>query len=218
MNQAILKKKAAEAALAYVKGSSVIGVGTGSTVAYFIEALQAYKGSIEATVASSKQSELLLKQYGLPVMDLNVVGDVDVYVDGADEVTAHKQMIKGGGGALTSEKIIASVAKQFVCIVDQSKCVDVLGTFPVAVEVLPMARGYVARQILKLGADPVYREGFRTDRDNIILDIYNLDCADPGAQEDRLNQITGVVENGLFAHRRADHVLVADKAQVRSLA
>ena len=210
MNQNEQKKLTAQAALEYAKKHSVIGVGTGSTVNYFIEYLVEIKSQIDMTIASSVQTEALLKKHGLPVVDLNYAGIVPVYIDGADEVNEHKQMIKGGGGALTREKILASVSKEFVCIVDQSKQVDLLGTFPVAVEVIPMARGYVAREIVKLGADPVYREGFKTDNGNIILDVHNLNFADPKSLEDKLNTITGVVENGVFANRTADIVLSAN--------
>ena len=204
-----LKQAAASAALAYVKQETVIGVGTGRTVGYFIESLATLKGHIEMTVASSEATAMLLKQHGLPVVDMNYAHEVSVYVDGADEVDPHRRLVKGGGGALTREKILAVNAKKFICIVDESKQGDVLGQFPVAVEVIPMARGYVARQLVKLGADPVYREGFVTDNGLIILDVYNLDCRDPLSLEQQLNQIVGVVENGLFAARRADVVIMA---------
>jgi len=205
-----LKQAAALAAFERVKHETVIGVGTGSTVRYFIDALADIKGHIDMTVASSKQTEQLLREKGLPVVDMNYAHQVAVYVDGADEVDVHHRMVKGGGGAHTREKILAVNAKQFICIVDASKQVDVLGKHPVAVEVIPMARGYVARQLAALGADPVYREGFVSDNGHIILDVYNLDCANPVALEHQINQITGVVDNGLFAARTADVVLLAN--------
>lgn len=214
MDQNALKKNAARAAFEMVKHHSVIGVGTGSTVNYFIECLAEIKGRIDMVVASSEASAALLKQYGLAVVDLNYAGTVPVYVDGADEIDSHKRTIKGGGGALTREKIIASASDEFICIVDESKQVDVLGKFPVAVEVIPIARGLAARSILALGGDPVYREGFATDNGNIILDVHNLDLTDPLMMEDKLNQIPGVVENGIFAHRKADVVMLASASGV----
>lgn len=217
MTQNNLKQQAATAAFEMVKHHRVIGVGTGSTVNFFIEALAEIKGRLDMVVASSKATEALLKKHGISVVDLNYAGELPVYVDGADEIDPHKRTIKGGGAALTREKILASASKEFICIVDASKQVDVLGAFPVAVEVIPMARGYVARQIIKLGADPVYREGVVTDNGNIILDVHNLDLTDPTFQEDRLNTIVGVVENGVFAHRRADGVVVAGADGVRVL-
>ena len=214
-NKAQQKKLAAEAAIKYVKDYSTIGVGTGSTVNYFIEALAALKGSIEMAVASSVETERRLKALGIPVQDLNYVGIVPVYVDGADEFNKHRQLIKGGGGALTREKIIAAASKQFVCIVDTSKQVDVLGKFPLAVEVVPMARGHVARQIVELGGSPEYREGVVTDNGNIILDVHNLNITDPIELEKKLNNIVGVVANGLFAQRGADVLLVAQSSGVQ---
>ncbi len=208
MDKEQLKKTAALAALDYVEHGMIVGVGTGSTVNYFIEGLQAVKGKIEAAVASSVATEKRLKALGIPVIDLNSAGDVPIYVDGADEINAAKQMIKGGGGALTREKIIAASAKKFICIADQSKQVDLLGTFPVALEVIPMARSYVARQIVKLGGDPVYREKFVTDNGNIILDVFNLKILEPIAIEEKLNNIVGIVENGIFAKRPADILLL----------
>ncbi|TRW48084.1 ribose-5-phosphate isomerase RpiA [Aliidiomarina halalkaliphila] len=208
------KRLAAEAAIAYVKPGTIVGVGTGSTVNYFIDALAALKQDIEGAVSSSEASTARLKSHGIPVYDLNGAGDIDVYVDGADEINRHLQMIKGGGGALTREKIVAAVAKTFVCIADTSKEVDMLGTFPLPVEVIPMARSYVAREIVKLGGDPVYREGVTTDNGNIILDVYNLHIDEPIALEGKLNQITGVVTNGLFAARGADVALLSDGQQV----
>lgn len=209
MNQDQLKQSVAEAALEYVEPGMVLGVGSGSTVNYFIDALKKIKGKIEGAVPSSTVTEKKLKEVGIPIIDLNSVHELSVYVDGADEVNSYHQMIKGGGGALTREKIVAAVAKKFVCIVDQSKIVDLLGKFPVAVEVIPMARSYVAREIVKLGGDPEYRQGFVTDNGNIILNIYNLKLLNPVEMEERINNITGVVANGIFAKRKADVVLAA---------
>lgn len=211
------KKAAAEAALRYVQEDSVVGVGTGSTVAYFIQALASMKGKIEGAVASSVDTANKLKALGIPVLDLNSVRDLPLYVDGADEVNAAKQMIKGGGGALTREKIIATVAKKFVCVADASKRVDLLGEFPVAVEVIPMARSYVARQIVQLGGDPVYRDGLITDNGNVILDVYGLKLLDPRQMEHTLKLIVGVVETGIFADRVADVFLLSDGATVNAL-
>ncbi|MAZ77463.1 MAG: ribose 5-phosphate isomerase A [Legionellaceae bacterium] len=208
MSQDNLKKQAAEAAIEYVQYDGVIGVGTGSTVNYFIEALARVKSKIDSAVASSKATAEKLKSLGIPVVDLNVAGELSLYVDGADEIDEHFQMIKGGGGALTSEKILASVAKTFICIADESKKVDLLGAHPVAVEVLPEARSAVGRAIVKLGGDPVYREGFVTDHGNIIIDVHHLKLTTPKEMETALNAIPGVVENGIFACRRADKLLL----------
>jgi len=217
MSQEDLKKIAAETALKYIAQGATVGVGTGSTVKYFIEALAKIKGKIEGTVASSLATERLLKTHYIPVYDLNAVNSVDVYVDGADEATAHHYLIKGRGGALLREKIIATVAKQFVCIVDESKRVDVLGEVaPIPIEVIPMARSYVARQMVKLGGDPVYREGYQTDNGNVMLDVYNLKVLEPVKLEQALKNITGVVESGIFAHRPADILLVATKQGVET--
>lgn len=204
-----LKKQVAKAALEHLDDVSVLGIGTGSTVAYFIQALADIKHCIEGCVASSDSTAEALRAVGLPVIDLAVADPLALYIDGADEVTPHKSMIKGGGGALTREKIIANAARQFICLVDDSKCVNRLGAFPVAVEVLPMARSLVARALVKLGGDPVYREGFVTDNGNYILDVFNLNLDEPMAIEDAINILPGVVENGLFAKRPADKVLVA---------
>lgn len=212
-----LKIQAAKAALAYVEDDAVIGVGTGSTVNFFIKELASIKHRIDACVASSKATQALLRAAGIPVLDLNAVPDLGVYIDGADEISPRFDMIKGGGGALTQEKIVASVAKKFVCIVDESKCVQHLGEFPVAVEVIPMARSFVARQLVKLGGDPQYREGFVTDNGNIILDVFNLLINEPIALENSINQLPGVVENGLFANRLADTVLVASANGVKKI-
>ena len=212
-----LKIRAAKAAMAFIEDDMVVGVGTGSTVNFFIKELASIKHRIDACVASSKATETLLRAAGIPVIDLNVVHELPIYIDGADEVNERGEMIKGGGGALTREKIVANVAQKFVCIVDESKVVTHLGAFPVAVEVIPMARSFVARQLVKLGGDPEYREGFVTDNGNIILDVFNLTITTPMALEDSINQIPGVVENGLFAHRLADKILVASVDDVKSL-
>ncbi|BCA93841.1 ribose-5-phosphate isomerase A [Legionella antarctica] len=212
-----LKIKAAQAAMAYVEDDMVIGVGTGSTVNFFIKELAAIKHRIDACVASSKATEALLRAEGIPVIELNSVSELPIYFDGADEVNALGEMIKGGGGALTREKIVANAAKQFICIVDASKLVTQLGAFPVAVEVIPMARSLVARQLVKLGGDPEYREGFVTDNGNIILDVYNLPIRAPQTLEHSIKVITGVVDNGLFAHRLADKILVASAEGVHLL-
>lgn len=212
-----LKIQAAKAAMAYIDDDVVVGVGTGSTVHFFIQELAKIKQRIDACVASSKATEALLRAAGIPVIDLNSVQDLAVYVDGADEVTTRREMIKGGGGALTREKIVANVAKQFICIADESKLVGHLGAFPIAVEVIPMARSFVARQLVKLGGDPEYREGFVTDNGNIILDVFNLEINEPMALENRINQIPGVVENGLFANRLADKVLIASPGKIQTI-
>lgn len=214
MSQDTLKKAAALAALDYIQHGMVLGVGTGSTVNYFIEGLKSVKGKIEGAVASSKATADKLKALSIPLLDLNSVNELALYVDGADEINSAKQMIKGGGGALTREKIIAAVAKKFVCIVDQTKQVDLLGTFPVAIEVIPMARSYVAREMVKLGGEPVYRQGFTTDNGNVILDVYNLKILNPIALEKDINNITGVVANGIFAVRPADVLLLATEQGV----
>ncbi|WP_188448313.1 ribose-5-phosphate isomerase RpiA [Arenimonas maotaiensis] len=201
------KQASAERALEFVQDDSVVGVGTGSTVAYFIQGLGRMKDRIQGAVSSSEQSTKLLKELGIPVFDLNATGPLELYVDGADECDPHNRLIKGGGAALTREKIIAAASRQFVCIVDPSKLVPVLGRFPVPVEVIPMARSHVARQIVKLGGDPVWREGTVTDNGNWILDVHNWSITDPVALESRLNAIVGVVTNGLFAARPADLVI-----------
>ncbi|MGC1182535.1 ribose-5-phosphate isomerase RpiA [Legionella sp.] len=212
-----LKVKAAKAALDYIEHETVVGIGTGSTVNFFIKELAAIKHRIDGCVPSSKATEVLLRTAGIPVLDLNSVHDLPLYIDGADEVMAHGEMIKGGGGAHTREKIVAQVAKKFICIVDDSKVVSRLGAFPVAVEVIPIARSMVARQLVQLGGDPEYREGFVTDNGNIILDVFNLTINDPMDLEERINKIPGVVDNGLFAHRVADVILVASNEGVTQL-
>ncbi len=214
MTQDELKQKVAQAALEHIKGVSIVGVGTGSTVKHFINYLADFKDDIEGAVSSSEMSTAQLKEVGIPVLDLNAVGTLDVYVDGADEVNPHKYMIKGGGGALTREKIIAAASKKFVCIADETKCVDVLGKFPLPVEVIPMARSYVAREMVKLGGQPVWRENFITDNHNVILDVHNLDIIDPIKLEQIINNITGVVTVGIFAMRAADVVLIGKGNEV----
>lgn len=201
------KQLSAERALQFVEDNSIVGVGTGSTVAYFIQGLGRIKNRIEGAVSSSEQSTKLLKELGIPVLDLNAVGPLEIYVDGADECDTHNRLIKGGGAALTREKIIAAASKQFICIIDPSKLVPLLGKFPVPVEVIPMARSHVAREIVKLGGDPVWREGVTTDNGNWILDVHNWQIVDPVRLELQLNQIVGVVTNGLFAARCADLVI-----------
>ncbi len=208
MTQDELKQKVAQAALEYIKDVPVIGVGTGSTVNHFINYLADMKGSIDGAVSSSVGTTERLKSLGIPVLDLNEVGTLEVYVDGADEINPHKQLIKGGGAALTREKIIAAASKTFVCIADDSKRVDILGKFPLPVEVIPMARSYVARELVKLGGQPVWREGCVTDNHNHILDVHNLNILEPIKLEQAINQITGVITVGLFAMRPADVVLV----------
>ena len=208
MTQDDKKKAAAHAALKYIKDGAIVGVGTGSTVNYFIDALADVKHNIQGTVSSSDASTERLKAMGIEVFDLNSVDKFDIYVDGADEITQHKHMIKGGGAALTREKIVAAVAEKFICIIDDTKQVPMLGQFPLPVEVIPMARSYVAREIVKLGGDPAYRQGVVTDNGNVILDVYNLKILNPVELERQLNAIVGVVTNGLFADRGADVVLV----------
>lgn len=217
MNQDALKHLAAEAALKEVPEDSIIGVGTGSTVNFFIEGLSRIKHQIRGAISSSEASTQRLKAIGIEVMDLNSVNELSVYVDGADEITAHLHMIKGGGGALTREKIVAAVAERFVCIADQSKLVNRLGTFPLPVEVIPMARAYVARQLVKLGGQPQLRTGFTTDNGNVILDVHHLNILNPVELESTLNQITGVVTNGLFARRGADVLLLATPEGVQRM-
>lgn len=217
MNQDDMKKAVAAAAIEYVQPGSIVGVGTGSTANYFIDELAKIKGRIETTVASSVASAERLKGHGIPVEDLNMVDQIEVYVDGADEATRHLHLIKGGGGALTREKIVAAVSKQFVCIADETKLVDMLGAFPLPVEVIPMARSYVARELVKLGGQPVYREGFVTDNGNVILDVHNLQIMNPVELEQQLNNIVGVVTNGLFADRPADVLLLGTPDGVKTL-
>lgn len=221
MTQDEMKQQVAEAALDYIRprleNDSVIGIGTGSTANYFIDAIAAIKGQINATVASSDTSAARLKSHGIPVYDLNSVDQVDFYVDGADESNAALQLIKGGGAALTREKIVTAVAREFICIADESKMVHTLGAFPLPVEVIPMARSFVARELVKLGGDPVYREGVVTDNGNIILDVFNFSIAAPLAMEQKINAITGVVTNGLFALKPADLLLLGTSNGVKTL-
>jgi ribose 5-phosphate isomerase A len=216
MTQDEMKQATARAALHYVT-PGIIGVGTGSTANFFIDALVEVKGKIDAAVASSVATAERLKKNGIRVIDLNEAGEMEIYVDGADEITRHMAMIKGGGGALTREKIVAACAKKFICIVDQTKLVDVMGKFPLPVEVIPMARSYVARQLVKLGGAPVLREGFTTDNGNVILDVHNLNILDPVAMETEINQLTGVVTVGLFARRGADVCLMGTPEGVKTL-
>jgi ribose 5-phosphate isomerase A len=204
------KRLAARAAMRYIEGRGVIGVGTGSTVAHFIDALAERKDLIEGAVSSSEQSTRLLLERGIPVLDLNDVVGIPLYVDGADECDPHKNLIKGGGAALTREKIIAAVARKFVCIIDAGKRVEVLGRFPLPIEIIPMARNHVAREISRRGGEPVWRESVITDNGNWVLDVHGLEIADPVAMERDLDQIAGVVTVGLFALRRADVVLIGE--------
>lgn len=218
MNQDSRKQRAAEAALEYVEDGAVVGVGTGSTVNYFIEALASLRHRIAGAVSSSVASTQRLEAHGIPVLDLNATGELGVYVDGADEATRALHLIKGGGGALTREKIVAACSRSFVCIVDDQKLVERLGRFPLPVEVIPMARGHVARQLVRLGGEPALRAGFVTDNGNHILDVRNLAIDDPVALETEINQIAGVVTVGLFARRPADVLLVGTAADVVTLA
>ena len=208
MNQNDQKQAAAEAALDFIETGEILGVGTGSTTNFFIDALAKVKGKIDGVVSSSEASSERLRAIGLPVLDLNRTGDLSLYVDGADEATKHLHLIKGGGGALTREKIVASASRRFVCITDQSKLSNHLGSFPLPVEVIPMAQSLVARKIIAMGGQPELRAGFTTDNGNLILDVKNLDLTDPSSMEAKLNLLAGVVDNGLFAVRRADVLLV----------
>ncbi len=211
------KQAAAEAALGFLTDDTIIGVGTGSTVNFFIDALATQRDRLRGAVSSSEVSTARLRAAGIEVLDLNQSGDLELYVDGADEADRHGRLIKGGGGALTREKIVAAASRRFVCIVDGGKVVDVLGRFPLPVEVIPMARSYVARQLMKLGGQPVLREAFITDNGNPILDVHGLRILDPPALEATINGIAGVVTVGLFAQRAADIVLVGDAGGVRRL-
>ncbi|MBI1195809.1 MAG: ribose-5-phosphate isomerase RpiA [Gammaproteobacteria bacterium] len=212
-----MKRMAAEAALEYVEPGAIVGVGTGSTANHFIDALATIKHRIDGTVASSEATAQRLKSHGIPVYDLNEVSDMPIYVDGADESNHQLHLIKGGGGALTREKIVAAVAKRFICVADESKLVHCLGNFPLPIEVIPMARSYVAREIVRLGGQPVYREGFVTDNGNIILDVHNLEIMEPVTFESELDHIAGVVTNGLFARRPADVLILGTADGVRKL-
>ncbi len=208
------KRLAARAALEFVEDGTVVGVGTGSTVGYFIEALAERRNRIDGAVSSSEQSTVLLRERGIAVLDLNSVGPIPLYVDGADECDPRKRLIKGGGGALTREKIVATAARQFVCVIDASKRVDVLGEFPLPIEVIPMARSLVARAIAQRAGRPVWRENVITDNGNLILDVHGWHIEDPLALERELNQLAGVVSVGLFAQRPADIVLIGDERMV----
>ena len=217
MTQDKLKQAVAEAALDYVVPGRIVGVGTGSTARLFIEALGEIKHKISGAVASSEDTKMRLERHGIKVFDLNEVTDLPVYIDGADEINAEMHMIKGGGGALTREKIVAAVAKKFVCIVDESKVVGVLGKFPLPVEIIPMARSHVALELVKLGGQPRLRENFVTDNGNLVLDVEDLEILNPAELEGQINHIVGVVTNGLFARRGADVILVGSDAGVRTL-
>jgi ribose 5-phosphate isomerase A len=217
MTQDALKQLVAKEALKHVVEDAVVGVGSGSTVNFFIDALASIKGRIDGAVAASDASAQRLKKHGIRVFDLNSVNELPVYIDGADEVTEHLHMIKGGGGALTREKITAAVAKKFVCICDASKLVPVLGKFPLPVEVIPMARSYVGRELVKMGAHPQLRQNFTTDNGNLVLDCHGLVLLDPPKIESELNQIAGVVTNGIFARRPADVLLLGEASGVRTL-
>ncbi|WFE67907.1 ribose-5-phosphate isomerase RpiA [Thiomicrospira sp. R3] len=218
MTQDELKQLVAKAAIDYVVPETIIGVGTGSTANFFIDELSKIKHTIEGTVASSEASAERLRGHGIPVLDLNSVSEISVYIDGADEADPGLHLVKGGGGALTREKIVLAVAKKFVCIADESKKVALLGKFPLPIEVIPMARSYVAREIVKrFGGEPVLRDGFTTDNGNIILDVHGLQITDPVALETEINQIVGVVTNGLFACRKADVFLCGGKNGVETL-
>lgn len=212
-----MKKAAAEAAIAYVENGMIVGIGTGSTANHFIDLLAKIKGRIDGTVASSEASAQRLRGHGIPVLDLNQSGPLALYVDGADEANRQLHLIKGGGGALTREKIVAAASEKFVCIADESKLVDVLGKFPLPVEVIPMARSYVARELVKLGGKPVWREGFVTDNGNVILDVHNLEILEPLKLEQRINMIAGVVTVGIFAHRPADVLILGGPGGARTL-
>ena len=215
MNQDDKKRAAAKAALEYIEHDAIIGIGTGSTANYFIDMLGDLKHKVDGAVASSEASAERLKSHGIPVVDLNGAGDLSVYVDGADEATHHRHLIKGGGGALTREKIVAAASKTFVCIVDDTKLVERLGKFPLPIEVIPMARSFVSRRMVIAGGTPEYRHGFVTDNGNDIIDISGLRITEPVKLESEINQIVGVVTNGLFAARGADVLIVGDNSGVK---
>ncbi|OGA18198.1 MAG: ribose 5-phosphate isomerase A [Betaproteobacteria bacterium RIFCSPLOWO2_02_FULL_65_24] len=217
MTQDELKQAVAKEAIKYVVEDAIVGVGSGSTAIFFIDELAKIKNRIDGAVASSQKTADRLKSHGIRVVDLNSVSELPVYIDGADEITEHLAMIKGGGGALTREKIVAAVAKQFVCIADESKLVGMLGKFPLPVEVIPMGRSHVGRELVKLGGQPALRQGFTTDNGNLILDVWNLDILKPTELEAAINNITGVVTNGLFARRGADVLLLGTAAGVRTI-
>ena len=217
MSQDDLKRLAAKAALEYVVEGSIIGVGTGSTVNHFIDQLAEIKHLIDGAVSSSEASTKRMKMHGIPLYDLNASGQLDLYVDGTDESTRYLHLIKGGGGALTREKIVAAASKRFVCIADDSKLVERLGAFPLPIEVIPMARSYVARELVKLGGTPMWREGFTTDNGNLILDIHNLEIMEPVEMEKELNNIAGIVTVGLFAIRPADILILGTQEGIKTI-
>lgn len=217
MTQDDMKRAVAQAAITYVPNDCIVGVGTGSTANFFIDELAKIKGRIRGAVASSEASAKRLQGHGIEVLSLNDAGDLPVYVDGADEITKHMHMVKGGGGALTREKIVAAASKKFICVCDESKLVDVLGKFPLPIEVIPMARSYIAREVVKLGGQPKLREGFTTDNGNVILDVHNLKIMNPVELETLLNHLPGVVTNGLFARRAADVLLLGTPNGVKTL-
>jgi len=217
LTQDDMKRAVAQAAITYVPNDCIVGVGTGSTANFFIDELARIKHKIRGAVASSEASAKRLKGHGIEVLSLNEAGDLPVYVDGADEITKHMHMLKGGGGALTREKIVAAASRKFICVCDASKLVDVLGKFPLPIEVIPMARSYIARELVKLGGQPQLREGFTTDNGNVILDVHNLKIMNPVELETILNQLAGVVTNGLFARRAADVLLLGTPEGVKTL-
>lgn len=217
MNADDMKKAAAAAAIDYVENGMIVGIGTGSTANHFIDLLAGIKGKIDGTVASSEASAERLRGHGISVLDLNQVGDLSLYVDGADESNHHLHLIKGGGGALTREKIVAAASEQFICIADESKLVSMLGAFPLPVEVIPMAQSYVARQLVKLGGQPLLREGFTTDNGNIIIDVKNLEIMEPVKLETQINMIPGVVTVGIFADRPADVLILGGPDGARTI-
>ena len=217
MDQDAKKLIAAKASLQYIQNGTILGVGTGSTVNHLIDLLPDVRDRIETVVSSSEASTALLKENGFEVSRLNAVGDIDLYIDGADEATKHMHLIKGGGGALTREKILAGAARKFVCIIDESKLVGMLGTFPLPVEVIPMAQAFIARNMVKMRGQPIWRENFVTDNGNHILDVHNLSIANPLEMETRINQMPGVVSVGIFSHRPADVLLIADDSGIRTM-
>jgi ribose 5-phosphate isomerase A len=217
MTEVTNKRRAATAALSYIKDGMALGVGTGSTVDIFIELLQPLAAKLGPVVSSSERSTRRLAEFGIPTVDLTSTGDLDLYVDGADEATKHRHLVKGGGGALTREKIVAAASRRFVCIIDETKLVPTLGKFPVPIEVIPMAQSYVARQMVKAGGQPIWREGFVTDNGNHIIDVHNLKIANPLELETRFNQIAGVVTVGIFANRPADVLLIGGASGVKTM-
>jgi len=217
MDQSAKKLSAAKASLEYIQDGFVLGVGTGSTVNLLVDLLPDIRGKIESVVSSSRETTVRLEEHGFEVSTLNSVGDLDLYIDGADEATKHMHLIKGGGGALTREKVLAGAARKFICIIDESKLVGMLGSFPLPIEVLPMAQSFVARQLVKMRGQPIWRENFVTDNGNHILDVHNLQISNPMELEGRINQIPGVISVGIFANRAADVLLIADDDGVRTM-